>query len=572
MTKAIAKIGCPKCKDEGRDRSNDNLVVYSDGHGYCFSCQSYYSKEKLEQGVDNGLIPCYTNTISNTLRNTYVSPKLPFSATDSNNYSGNPNSNNLKEEDLNNFSYQYIGDRGISKDTYRFYGSKTKITDDGVPVDREYPYGPKGSKVRNLAEKKFHCTGDFNQALPLYGMDKFNSGQAMAITITEGEEDAHAVYEMLGSKYPSVSVTSSSSARTDCEAAYDYINSFEKIYLCFDNDIPGQKAMKQVAGLFDPNKVYVVKMDKYKDANDYLMNKDSKSFVGTWYNSKRFMPKGIVSSFDEVDAILDKEKESGVATYPFHTLQDMTYGIRTGEVVLFKAKEKIGKTEVFRALEYHLLQTTNENLGVIHLEEEEKRTVQGVVSYQLKKPAHLPDCGLSSQDQKQAFRDATGRENRMYFYSHFGSDDPDTILDVIRYLVKVCKCKFIFLDHITMLVTGFENDDERRKLDYISTRLAMMTVELDFCLFMISHVNDNGDTRGSRNIPKVASLIINLERNIEADTIEGRNKTRMTVQGNRFASKSGPAGTLWFDPTSFTIRELTEEDLHDGEPFKVNDF
>jgi KaiC/GvpD/RAD55 family RecA-like ATPase len=110
------------------------------------------------------------------------------------------------------------------------------------------------------------------------------------------------------------------------------------------------------------------------------------------------------------------------------------------------------------------------------------------------------------------------------------------------------------------LVTGFEGDDERKKLDYLSTRLAMLTRELDFTLFMVSHVNDDGKTRGSRNISKVADLIISLDRNIEAESFEERNKTRLTIRGNRYAGLSGPAGCLVFDPKSFTLSELKVTD------------
>jgi len=108
-----------------------------------------------------------------------------------------------------------------------------------------------------------------------------------------------------------------------------------------------------------------------------------------------------------------------------------------------------------------------------------------------------------------------------------------------------------------MIVTGYEGDDERKKLDYLSTRLAMMTRELDFTLFLVSHVNDEGRTRGSRNIAKVADILIHLERDIEAPSERERNLTRLMVRGNRPASMTGPAGTLQFNFKTFTLREVT---------------
>ena len=297
----------------------------------------------------------------------------------------------------------------------------------------------------------------------------------------------------------------------------------------------------------------------FKDANEALMAPDGiKHLVASWWAAKKYKPKGIIGDYDEIEEILRKKDQAAIGSYPFPTLQQMSYGVRSGELVLFTAQEKVGKTEVLRAIEHHLLKTTQENVGIIHLEETEKRSVQGLIGYELGVPCHLPDSGLSIEDQFKTYRFLTkDKEDRVQFYQHFGSDDPDVILDSIRYLVAGGGCKFVFLDHITMLVTGFAEteQDERKTLDRISTRLAMMTRELDFTLFLVSHVNDEGRTRGSRNIAKVADLIIHLDRDLEASDADARNTTSLMVRGNRFAGITGPAGYLMFDPKTFTLKE-----------------
>lgn len=35
-------VQCPKCKNEGRDTSGDNLAIYSDGHAWCFGGHGYF--------------------------------------------------------------------------------------------------------------------------------------------------------------------------------------------------------------------------------------------------------------------------------------------------------------------------------------------------------------------------------------------------------------------------------------------------------------------------------------------------------------------------------------------------
>lgn len=495
-------LPCPKCD------SSDALSEYDDGHKFCFSCNAYFHGDQL------------TETTS---------------------------------ADDFEYTFQYVPMRGLTAATMEKYGILTKVDANGTAVAQGYTYPNGAIKIRNLVKKEFHSKGDMSNAT-LFGKERFQSSSARSITICEGELDAASVYQLLGSKYPAVSVRSASSARKDCAAEFEYLNSFENIYLCFDGDEPGQRAAAEVAGLFNFNKVFHVKLDKYKDANDYLVNSAEKEFVSTWYNAQKFLPEGIISSDAEVFEIFKEEKATSVASYPWATLQELTKGIRYGEVVLLTAMEGVGKTEIFRGLEYHLLQTTEANIGVIHLEEGKRRFFDGVAGYELKTAAHH-DPYLTPEQKIEAYKKAVRRDNRLHFYTHFGSDDPDVILDSIRFMAGACECKFIFLDHITMLVSGTAEGDERRILDYISTKLAQMVEELDFCLFLISHINDDGKTRGSRNISKIADLHVQLVRNLDsADPVE-RNTTHLLVKKNRFAAQTGPGGDLYFDVETYLISE-----------------
>jgi twinkle protein len=264
--------------------------------------------------------------------------------------------------------------RGITPETYDRFGVRMAVPDQGDPF-LIFPR-PDGMKVnRNVNKKEFWFTGERNEGLPLFGTDIFSSGSAKAVTITEGYLDTLSAFQMLGSKYPVLGVQSASSAKAECSKAYDYLNSFDKIYLAFDADEAGQEAAKKVAMLFDFNKINIVKMGDLKDANGYLQEGKGEEFTKLWWNAKRFMPEGILSTFNEFDRIIDEDKEKPAVSYPWERLQAMTYGIRGGELVLFTALEGIGKTEIFRALEYHLLKTTDSNLGIIHLEEGKARTL-----------------------------------------------------------------------------------------------------------------------------------------------------------------------------------------------------
>lgn len=492
---------CPKCT------SSDAYQIYDDGHGHCFSCGHHTWPNKKPEGEK--LI--------------YTEEHLPW--------------------------------RGITKETFQKFGVTTQINSAGTPIRLAIPF-PSGLQYRWLNEKKFLSEGDMSKG-QLFGQDRFPAGSSKSITIYEGALDAMSGYQMLGG-WPSVSVRSATSAKKDCGENWDYLNSFEEIYLAFDDDEPGQTAAKTVAGMFDFNKVKLVKLSPFKDANDFLTAGRGADFKRVWWNAKRLIPENIASSFTEIDEILDQKRPDSLVEYPFKRLQDMTYGLRPGEAVLIKAPEGIGKTEFIRAIEYKIIKETDYNIGIIHLEEPQSRSVMGLVGYELGVPVHFPDTGVTLDQMKGTYRKLVQRDNRVHYYSHFGSVEPDEILSSIRFLVSVCGCKFIFLDHISILVSGLATEDERKTLDYLTTNLRMLSEELQFVFVFISHVNDDGLTRGSRNTSKIADLVISIDRDKLSEDEATRNTTYITVEKNRFGSHTGPAGSVVFDIGTFKLTDTED--------------
>lgn len=502
-TVSEGKLPCPKCP------SSDAFFRYDDGHGYCFSCSYYEPANKKE------------------------------------------------EFNLSDFTYEYVPLRGINKETLQFYDVKTKINSEGKPVSVGFRYSNGSYKVRHLDRKDFYTEGDISKA-GLYGRNKFSAGSHKYVTITEGEIDALSLAQALRvgtSGYPPVlSVQSSVTAGRDCAVDRAFLNSFERIYLAFDADEPGRRACAEVARLFDYNKVYVVGFTKRKDANDYLQHGEGDELRHIWWNSKPYLPDTIVSSLETFKKIVEQPPVRGVA-YPFPTLTEMTYGIRTGESVLITAQEGVGKTELMHAIEVNLLKETNSNVGAIFLEEPKRRHLQALAGIHLKAPVHLPDSGCSVADVSRALEELVQEDGRLLLYSHFGSNDPDVLLDTIRFMVSGRSVRYVLLDHITMAVTGLAGEDERKALDYLATRLEVMVKELDFALIFVSHVNDFGQTRGSRYISKIADIRIDAHRDVVSKDPVERNTVHLTVSKSRDVGKTGPAGDYMFD--QFT-RQWTE--------------
>ncbi len=493
----IAELHVP-CESCG---SSDARCVYEDGHSYCFSCNEYKPREGYISDTD--------------------------------------------------VTYEYLAQRGITKETFQFYDVKTKIDKDGIPLSMGYVYPNKSIKVRTLP-KGFHTVGDISKA-GLFGRNLFGPGSSRSVTITEGELDALSLYQTI--KGPVVSVRSSGSARLDCSIDRSWLNSFERIYIAFDNDEPGRTAAAEVAKLFDYNKVYDVKFGGgRKDANDYLQHGEELELKRTWWNSKKFLPDNLMSDVVDFEKELRRPIQHGIS-YPFPTLSHMTYGLRTGEVVLLTAQEGVGKTEVMHTILHHLLKETQDAIGAIFLEESKQRLLQAMAGIELQRPVHLPDSGCTPDQVVAAFKSVVPTDDRLYVYNHFGSDDAESLLDTIRFLVTARGCRWIFFDLISLAVTGLGGDREREALEYLSARLEIMTQELDFGLIMVSHVNDDGQTRGSRMIGKNCHIRIDLQRDTKATDDRSRLTTYLTISKNRPTSKSGPAGQLLFNPVTHTLSE-----------------
>lgn len=482
-----SKLSCPECP------SSDAYCLYDDGHGYCYSC-TYY---KPPEGRDG---EC---------------------------------------------TYEYLPLRGISKRTLEFYDVKTKVDAEGKPMSVGFVYPNGAVKVRLLGEKIIYWSPKRGTQPGLFGRNKFAAGSDRSITITEGEFDALALQQAIG--HPVVSVQSSGSAVRDCVADLSFLESFDRVYLAFDSDSVGREAAVRVAKLFDFRKVYHVKFSNRKDANEYLLAGEVDELRNIWANARKFLPETVVAISRDVAAqILSAQPKTGVP-YPFPDLNTMTYGMRTGESVLITAQEGVGKTEFMHAIEYQLLRGTNDNIGAIFLEEPKAQHLRALAAIELKKPVHLPDTGSTELEVLDAVEKAVGQDERLHVYSHFGSDDPDVLLGTIRYLVSGVGCRWILLDHISMVVSALSGEDERRALDYIATRLEMMVKELDFGLLFVSHVNDYGQTRGSRYIGKIADIRVDITRDVMHSDLALRNTITVSVPKNRPIGMTGSAGSYLFD-------------------------
>lgn len=461
--------------------------------------------------------------------------------------------------------------------------------DKTADVAHRYPYFKQGAhvanKVRKRTEKTFYWEGSYDDTDELFGQSLFQPGCAKQITVVEGELDAPSAYVLLGSRYPVVSVKSSSSALKDCTRAFEYLNSFDEIVLCFDNDEaktrpdgsvyhPGQEAARKVADLFAPGKCRILTLGHGKDPNEYRQKDvDPKVFVNEWWRAPRYMPDGLVFGPDMWERIQNRPKHFQVP-YPFSGVNKMTYGIRLSEFVVINAPTGVGKTSLLKEIEYELL--TNPEIieqsygvGFLHLEELDTDLALGLMSVHNSKPYHLPDTPRTDEELRQAYDDVINTP-RVIIYDHFGSNEIEAIIGKIRHMAAL-GCKYIVLDHLSIVVSD-QSGDERKQLDEIATKLKTFCMEANVALIAVIHQNRQGLIRGTAGVEQLANVVLRLERDLTASDHWRRNITKVFVEKNRFSGRTGPSSWLFYDDITGRLSELDDVTIQKYEEgISIND-
>ena len=506
----VTHAPCPRCG------SSDNLAIYDDGHGWCFTPGCGYR----QQG---------------------------------------DNEENIKQQeekysmDLVKGEREPLKKRGITKATVdkwsyevgTFKGKKVQIAN----------YKKNGHVIAQklrFPNKDFLFLGDTKEA-GLYGKHLWEKGKM--ITICEGEIDALSISQAQGNKWPVVSIsTGAAGAKKALQNDLEYLENFESVILMFDQDEEGQKAVDECVQLFSPGKVKIATLP-LKDPNEMIQAGRGADIISAIWGAKSYRPDGIIDGKDTWE-LVSTTKEAESMPYPFNGLNNMTQGIRKGEIVTITAGSGIGKSQVCREIAYSLI-LRDQKVGYLALEENTKRTSLGFIGLYLNKPIHLQSVDYTKKELKEGFDNVLGTGN-LFMYDHWGSMEISNLFNKIRYLVKGVGCTHIILDHITIILSGMEGGDERRMLDFVMTKLRSLVEEVQCALILVSHLRrPSGDKgheegvrtslnqlRGSHGIAQLSDIVIGCERNQQDE--ENPDVTTVRVLKNRWTGETGVADSLYY--------------------------
>ena len=500
---------CPDCG------SSDALAVYTDGHTFCFSCHT----RKAGDGQ---------------LHTHQMQDNVSFKG-----------------------SAQRLQKRGISEKTcekYKIYRTETHL---------RFAYFDgsgclKGFKTKDKL-KNFKYEGISTDTL--FGQHLFPS-TGKRIVITEGELDAASCYEAM-ENWPMVSLPhGAASAKKDIQKQIPLLQGYEEIVLFFDNDDAGRRAVEQAATILPLGKVKIARLEQYKDASDALQANDKEAIRRAIWDAKPYQPDGIVSAKSLLDVVTTPSLPCD-HEYKWSGLQEKTHGIRYGELTTITAGTGQGKSTFCRQLATQLLQE-NVKVGYIALEESNRRTALGLMSVAVGKALHLGEHEYTTL--KDAY-DTTINGWNLYLYDHFGSLSADTIYSRIEYMALGLDIKVIFLDHLSILLSGLDGD-ERRMIDQTMTNLRSLVERTGITLFLVSHLRRTqtdkdhtegarvslGQLRGSQAISQLSDTVLALERDQQSED----DVSVLRVLKNRYSGETGVAANLKYDKDTCKFNEIKD--------------
>lgn len=542
MSELVRREQCPFCRAMGRDKHGDNKAVYSDGSGYCFACEQYFPPPEEEQYKQK--------------RRQETMPDI-----------------------LRYCEYRPLTKRNLLIPTLQKFGYTTS-TYKGTPVQVAPYYNQAGELFAQhirFPDKAFMWLGD-SRDVQLFGQHLWNTG-SRRLTIAEGEIDAMSISQLQDNKWPVVSIPSGvNAAKKALINNLEFVNSFDEVVICFDNDEPGRTAARQCAEVLEPGKARIAQLP-LKDANEMLVKGRGKEVVPCLWQAQIFRPDGVVSACELKQSLFEEPSQGYDLPYP--ALTDKLQGVRKGELVLFTAGSGIGKSTAVHEIGKHLVDKHKQRIGIMALEESKRRTLERYVGMELNKPLHTPKGRelTTNEEIETAFEKSVDGDN-LWFYDHFGSTQVENLLNKIRYMIKALEINFLILDHISIVVSGLSGDEgERKTIDILMTALRSLIEETGIGVLAVVHLKrpEKGkswnegrqvsltDLRGSASLEQLSDVVVALERNQQDES--KKNYSQIRVLKSRLIGDIGLCDTLEYSHETGRLLAVDQSVVADGQVF-----
>lgn len=534
----VEKIRCLSCG------SNDAKQVFEEDKrfsAYCFNCNKY-DPSPYEEGQ---------------------APKVRTRLTKT------PEEIAEELEEINGLPSLDLDHRKLHKETLETYGVKVAVSEeDGItPTIAYYPHTREGAVVgyqcKLIDPKKFWWLGDPND-IDLFGWEVAKTSASKRIFITEGADDALALYQVLkqrnkGTQYegflPAVVsiIHGATGARRDIARQLEVIKAkFEKIVLVFDQDDPGKAAVQSVLNLIPDAHSATLPS---KDANACLIEGRSNALASAvLFEAKVPKNSRIISASSLYEAA--KEPAKWGLSWPWPKLTELTRGMRPGETTYIGAGVKMGKGEIRNAITAHLITEHNLPCLVVSPEEHNRGTVQRVLGKVVGRIFHDPKIEFDYHAYDEAAEKVGDRLRMINLWQQL---DWEHLKNDIRMAANE-GVRGVFIDPVTNIVAGHASGEANTMLEGMSQELSVLAKDLSLYTFIFCHLKSpiagpsherGGDVlsnqfAGSRAMMRSCNTMLGLWGNKDPNLPEEvRNMRELIILEDREFGASGKVPLYW---------------------------
>lgn len=554
------KSQCPKCVEKGGDKSKDNLANYSDGGKHCFSCGYHVHG-------DEAYIPDEEDEVLDDIKEMSVESK-----------------ERIKQGTTHKVTW-----RGIRPETNKFFGVTYECSQEtGLAIKQFVPTtidgGHVGYKTRVFPKDFSHPVGEVGQKCDLIGSFRFVNG-GKYVVICGGEVDFLSAFQMLRDyqvskgnegKFDPIACVTPTVGESGCgkqiQGNYKFLDSFERIIVCFDSDAAGKAAVEKITPLLPRGKVYIM-TPRYKDANEYLTKGKEREFVTDFYSAKKHTPAGIVASTEIYKEVIQRSLLERLPFPPFlEKLNKMlSGGITYGFIVNILAGSGSGKSSLINQCVIHWAKECNILTGVVSLEADSAAYGENLLSCYAGKKLAL----ISNKEEKHSvvtseYMETKAKElfcyedgsPRMYILDDRG--DYSELQSKVEELITSFGVKVVVFDVISDVFAGLSIEEVDKQMKWQKN----IVKQYNCILINISHTRKSGGgqkaasqgaflteeaTIGSGTQYRSAGINISLQRNKTAEDDIERNTTQVYLLKSRDTGVTGLACELFYENETHTL-------------------
>lgn len=446
---------------------------------------------------------------------------------------------------------------------------KTPGWNDGYTV--RICFDQKIATISSKMRKEEHYTGRVYCVQVPSGMLLVRNGKHISVC---GNCDALSLWQALGGRYTVVSLPDGCRSFKALKENYEYLDKFDTVVLCLDGDKPGRDAVERAVQYLPQKKTKVMKLpEDCKDPNEFLKRGKTQELLNYFWRAEPYTPKDIINISSMYDRLAEFHTSHPCTPTPWQGLNEKLHGTLPGQLVILTGGSGCAKSTFMRWWLNYLAKTFDFRIGAMFFEELPEETVLSLMSLQAQKNLKVKSVWDSAtKEELKGYFDACCVDNKIDLYETSSSLDPTYICNKVRYMAVARDCKVVFLDHLSFITDSMT--DPRHEMTSLCTNLSSLCVELGITIIAACHLRKSpnqlktheegfkvtlDDLKESSSIKQLASTVISLERNSQAENETEANTTLIRLLKNRAYGEKGLCSAVYYDKETTLLIETDIE-------------